>query len=203
VEDDRPRSLKNAGVRERRLALLAGAHVAPLVAFAADIRARRGVEVPHFDPLDGGINATILFLMEKPGPMTDASGKGRAGSGFISRNNDDPTAEATFHFMNSAGIPRCETLIWNVIPWWDGHIRFTAADRAGALSELSGLVSLLPRLQTVVLVGRTAGKARVHLPGLRVLDSPHPSPKVRSTNRALWDSIPERWREARSLAPGS
>jgi hypothetical protein len=42
-----------------------------------------------------------------------------AGSGFISRDNDDPTAEATFHFMERAGIPRRDALIWNhpVVGW--------------------------------------------------------------------------------------
>jgi hypothetical protein len=43
-----------------------------------------------------------LFLFEKLGPMTAEAG----GSGFISRNNDDPTAEATFRFMEQAKIPR-------------------------------------------------------------------------------------------------
>jgi hypothetical protein len=55
------------------------------------------VEVPEFDPLDGGVEAQVLFLFEKPGPMTaELGGSKRSGSGFISRNNDDPTAEATF-----------------------------------------------------------------------------------------------------------
>jgi hypothetical protein len=49
--------------------------------------------VPDFDPLDGGVNAQVLFLLEKPGPMAAEDGK-RAGSGFISRDNDDGTAEA-------------------------------------------------------------------------------------------------------------
>jgi hypothetical protein len=44
----------------------------------------------------------------------------RSGSGFISRNNDDPTAEATMGFMEKAGIPHTLTVSWNVIPWWNG-----------------------------------------------------------------------------------
>jgi len=35
----------------------------------------------------------------------------RTGSGFISRNNDDATAEATFRFMEQSGIPRKLTVI--------------------------------------------------------------------------------------------
>lgn len=116
ADDDAPRSMRDAGVRERRKRMLNLPHIAPLTAYAAKLRARASVEVPDFDPLDGGKNAQVLFLFEKPGPMTAANGK-RIGSGFISRNNDDATAEATFNFMKQAHIPRTRTVIWNVIPW--------------------------------------------------------------------------------------
>ena len=43
--------------------------------------------IPHFDPLDGGSNAQVLFLMEAPGPKASASG-------FVSRNNPDETVLA-------------------------------------------------------------------------------------------------------------
>ena len=89
---------------------------------AEKLRERRSVEVPEFDPLDGGVDARVLFLLEKPGPMTSGvdGTKQRTGSGFISRNNDDPTAEAIFNFMQQAGISRKMTISWNVIPWWNG-----------------------------------------------------------------------------------
>lgn len=195
-EHDKARSLRDPEERDRRRSLLSEPHVAPLTEFVDDLRRRLPGAVPDFDPLDGGVNATILFLFEQPGPMTDASRKGRSGSEFISRNNDDATAAATFNFMITAAVPHRHSLIWNVIPWWDGHIRFTGADRTVALGELNRLIALLPQLHTVVLVGRTAAKARPHLRDLRVLEGPHPSPKVRNTNRALWDSIPDIWRRA-------
>lgn len=69
--------------------------------------------------MDGGIAARVLFLFEKPGPMTALVGR-REGSGFISRDNDDPTAEAIWQFMREAEIPREEAVLWNVIPWWNG-----------------------------------------------------------------------------------
>ena len=37
--------------------------------------------------------------------------KRRSGSGFISRDNDDPTAEVIYNFMQQAGIPRRQTII--------------------------------------------------------------------------------------------
>src|SRR5215472_17455807 len=87
--DDYPRSMRDAAVREPRSAMLSESDMRPLTAHALKLRKSGQGQVPDFDPLDGGINARILFLFEKPGPMTS---DGR-GSGFISRNNDDPTAE--------------------------------------------------------------------------------------------------------------
>src|SRR5216684_534625 len=101
VDDDAPRSMRNAGVRKRRKLMLDLPHIARLTAYAAKLRERGSVEVPEFDPLDGGVDARVLFLFEKPGPMTAELGR-RTGSGFISRNNDDATAEATFYFMQQA-----------------------------------------------------------------------------------------------------
>jgi hypothetical protein len=85
-QDDRPRAMREAEVRERRRAMLHEPHIEPLTLYAARLR-EHGFDVPEFDPLDGGINAQVLFLFEKPGPMTASEG----GSGFISRNNDDPS----------------------------------------------------------------------------------------------------------------
>jgi hypothetical protein len=112
-----------------RKGLLNLPHIAPLSHFAATLRAQDRGEVPEFDPLDGGVDAKALFLFEKPGPMTDATKTGkRSGSGVISRDNDDPTAEATFRFMQDAGIPRKLTITWNVIPWWNGTRRISGAE---------------------------------------------------------------------------
>lgn len=85
--------------------MLSEARMVPLKKFVADLRRRHlGKAVPNFDPLDGGVNARILFLFEKPGPMTEAGRVGRAGSGFISRNNDDPTAASTWRFMKKGEL---------------------------------------------------------------------------------------------------
>ena len=67
-------------------------HMIPLVAFVDRLRKRYSdAYVPHFDQNDGGIEAEILLLFEKPGPMTDPK---RGGSGLISQDNNDPTARA-------------------------------------------------------------------------------------------------------------
>src|ERR1700682_1396185 len=130
IDDDSPRSMRDVGVRQRRRAMLSLPHVAPLTAYAAKLRLRDSVEVPEFDPLDGGIDALVLFLAEKPGPMTADGSKfgARSGAGFISRDNDDPSAEATIDFMHKAGIPRKLTVAWNVIPWWNATRKVTGAE---------------------------------------------------------------------------
>ena len=189
-----PDALRGPASRQQRRALLALPHMAPLAAYAARLR-RPSVDVPDFDPLDGGTGARVLFLLEKPGPQA-ASSRDRGDTGFISRDNAGETPKALRRFMLDAGLPRRDTVIWNVIPWWNGSIAVTAAERAAGLLELPHALALLPRLHTAVLVGRTAARARPVLGGLRVLESAHPSPQVRAGNRALWDAIPEIWRQA-------
>lgn len=187
--DDRPRSMRDPAVRARRREMLALPHVAPLVAYAAKLRDRG--QVPDFDPLDGGIYARALFLLEKPGPMTDEE----TGSGFISRNNDDLTADATFAFMRQAQIPRDLTAIWNVVPWWNGTRNVTGAELRDGSRCVRELTALLPALKVVVMVGRKAGRAEPYLTGtgLTLLTSAHPSPVVRAAYRDRWDAIRSEW----------
>ncbi len=202
--DDAPRSMRDAGVRERRKAMLSLLHVAPLTAFAAKLRERGSVEVPEFDPLDGGIDARALFLFEKPGPMTSERGR-RTGSGFISRNNDDATAEATFNFMQQAGIPRKTTVIWNVIPWWNGTVTLTGDELVDGVACVVDLISRLPRLGAVVMVGRKAAEALPFLKttGLALFTSDHPSPRVRARWPDRWKAIPSAWASAWAKVRGS
>jgi len=195
--------MRDAGVRERREAMLNRPNVAPLTAYAAKLRRdRTSVEVPNFDPLDGGVNARVLFLFEKPGPMTAASGK-RTGSGFISRNNDDATAEATINFMQQASIPRELTVIWNVIPWWNGTRKVRAEESRAGVEAVRDLIDLLRNLRAVVMVGRKANRVRRCLesffPHLELFSSDHPSPIVKARWPDKWSHIPSEWAKVRPL----
>jgi len=174
--------------------------MAPLVDFVAKLRRTHpDREFPEFDPRDGGTNADILFLFEKPGPMTSARGK---GSGFISRDNDDRTAEHTFDFVKKAKLPRNRTIIWNVIPGWNGTRRITAAEhKAGVDSLVDDLIPLLPKLRTIVLVGKKAERARKYLneTRFRIFTSAHPSPVVRASQPNIWCAIPSIWAQAGTI----
>jgi hypothetical protein len=126
--------------------------------------------------------------------MTSAAGK---GSGFISRNNDDPTAEATFDFMKQADLPRNRTVIWNVVPGWNKTRKITATELSEGVAALKGLLSLIPKLRTIILVGQKARRAKPLLEGegFRILVSAHPS-LVRASQPDVWSKIPSVWAQA-------
>ncbi|WP_242560012.1 MULTISPECIES: uracil-DNA glycosylase [Pandoraea] len=177
-------------------------HIRPLTEYVSTLRTKYvGWEFPDFDPMDGGTDANLLFLFEKPGPMTSPQHK-RKGSGFISRDNNDPTAEATFLFMQDAGIDRKRTVLWNTIPGWNGKREIAAGETGAGIEELTNLLSLLPRVNTVVLVGNKAQRAEslIRQAGLRTIKSAHPGPLVKGPNRAMWDQIPRQWAQALSGA---
>ena len=131
--------------------------------------------VPYFDPWDGGVEATTLFLLEAPGPKA-------VHSGFVSRNNPDETAKNFFELNIEAGIDRKRTVIWNAVPWYIGDGRkiraATPKDLADGLRPLPRLLALLPKLREIVLVGRKAEKAAAQLDrnSYAVFTCPHPSP---------------------------
>jgi len=191
-----PRSLRDPDAIAKRRSLLSERHVLNLATYVEELRALGRGEVPDFDPLDGGDEARVLFLFEKPGPMTSSKrGQERTGSGFISRDNDDPTAEATFLFMQKAWLDRRLTAVWNIVPWWNGTRAIRADELRAGLNALDDLLKLLTSLRVVVLVGRKAGRAHSHLQrmGLPVLQSAHPSPIVRASRPKSWQSIPYQW----------
>lgn len=194
----RPRALRDPAEVARRRAMLRAPHMAPVAAYAAALRAP-GRFVPDLDPANGGTGAVLLLLLEKPGPGTAPD---RGGSGFVSLDNDDPTAEAGWRFARAAGIDPAGIAVWNTCPWWNGTIRFTAAERRAGLAVLPAFLAAMPRLRAAVCVGRQAERAAPMLEGrgLAVLASAHPSPQVRAAARERWDAIPAVWRAAWAAA---
>ncbi len=189
-------NLADPATRADRRALLAAPHAAPLAAYVEALRGATAHYVPDIDPLDGGIAARLVFILEKPGPRVVPP----AGSGFVSRDTDDPTARAIETFMREAGIPREATLLWNTCPWWTGSIATPAAEfRAGALT-LPALLALLPQLAAAVLVGNAAARyAAPMLPaGLPRYSTVHPGGQARAgpASAERWRLIPGIWRRA-------
>jgi uracil-DNA glycosylase len=174
-----PRTHRDPREIERKLQLLDAPHIAPLSDFVRRLRAERGEAVPWFDPTDAGTEARILMLFENPGRRADAA----QGSGFISPDNDDKSAENMWHFLRDAGIERpCDVVSWNIVPWYLGDERkigdVGARDIEEARPALLELLGLLPDLRVVILFGRKAqaGWRQAKPPvGHHVLEAPHPS----------------------------
>lgn len=174
-------------------------HVAPLLRYAAALRARHG-EVPDVDPADGGTEARLLILLETPGPRI-----GRTG--IVSADNPSGTGRNLRRFLGGAGIPRCERVIWNAVPWVihaGGPNRAPrAAEVREGLAELPDFLALLPRLRVAVLAGRVAGMAAEMVatarPGVAILPMPHPSPTYVCTSPDVAQRIEAALVEAAAL----
>ena len=181
-----------------RHALLDQPHMRALAAYAQRLRDQGRGAVPDFDPLDGGGGARLLLVLEKPGPGAVLPG----GSGFVSRDNPDPTARTCRAALD--GIPRAGVVIWNAVPWWNGTMAVRAGERRDGLAELPGLLALLPGLRAAILAGRAAqGAAGVlAVAGVPVFRSVHPSPQARAgpASAAGWRCIPEVWAAAWAVA---
>ncbi len=197
-------ALRDAYEQQRRRALLQAGHIAPITGYVKNLRALLGYgqQIPFFDPQDGGTNANLLFLLEAPGPKAVASG-------FVSRDNPDPTARNMTQLLTESGVPRRETVSWNIVPWYvggDGHIRpVNQKDINAGIASLKFLRPLLPNIRVVVLVGRKAQKARLAIEEIfqtPVLACPHPSQRVLNVWPKKREEIKSVFREAVRLSLG-
>lgn len=211
-EIDEARSLRNPGVREARLKMLGCRHVASLTRYVEELRPEVeqlrleldiGELVPYFDPLDGGIDAKCLFIIEAPGI-------GPVKSGYISRNNDDDTAENFFNLNSEddVDLDRTLTASWNLVPWYLGDGKRiwhpNTSEKAAGLAHLQRLLSgPMRNVEVVVLSGKPAREQAVAIkkqfPGLAVLEMPHPSRTNLNTHRGFRDEIRNTLREVKYL----
>lgn len=180
-------TLADPGVLAARRARLGEPHIAPLTAFAARLRESETLgerlDLPNFDPESGGVHSEILLLLESPGPKV-------THTDFVSLDNPDRTAENLSCLLKLAGIGRRRCLVWNILPWQlsaGGVVTPTAAQVKAATPATLELLTLLPALRVVVLVG---GKAQggwkfvsPELPRpLPTVNCPHPSPRYFATD---------------------
>jgi len=185
MHEDKPKTLGNPQFLSQRLEKIWMPNIAPLTEFVLDLRESIGAKatIPFFDPLDAGLDANVLFLLEAPGPKA-------VNSGFVSRNNPDETAKNIFLLMEEAHIQRTKSILWNIVPWYIGsekRIRPANSDdiKKGSV-HLEKLLNLLPKLQAIVLLGKKAQKAEERIlamfPDLVVFNCPHPSPMYVNRN---------------------
>ena len=141
-------------------------------------------QVPDFDPNNGNESAKYLFLLEAPGPRAVVSGK-------ISFDNQDPTAANFREQLSEAGVARADIVIWNIVPWYIGNPDSAVIRAAGqqdineGITYLKQLLSCLPQLKCIVLVGGAAKRAHLHLSSTttaRLVCCHHPSARVMNVN---------------------
>ncbi|MFJ8112503.1 uracil-DNA glycosylase [Streptomyces sp. NPDC096132] len=208
-----PRALRDPVTLSTRLeAVPTEPRTRPLNEWVEKLRERLGdgESVPWFDPASGGVEARSLFLLEAPGQKSvgEEAGLRRTGSGIISVDNDDQTAQNCWTLRSEAGLPYRESLHWNIVPWYLG-----SADRIAAPGQteiqraapfLHEVISLLPALEVVVPMGRKAQagwaayQAR-YAPQVHTLPTWHPSPRVFASRPAARDEILEVLRRAAKL----
>ncbi|MCF6292223.1 MAG: uracil-DNA glycosylase [Robiginitomaculum sp.] len=163
--------------KDYKINMLHKPHIVSLTRFVDELKKELGSEVgmPYFDPLDGGINAKLLWVLETPGPKA-------VGTNFISRDNPDPTARNTLKILADAGIKREDTVLWNVVPWnlsseeKNQNPKITEIRRG--IPYLLRLIQLLSNLKAVILCGNPAKRAAQNIrmsTSLRVFETYHPA----------------------------
>ncbi|MES4825902.1 uracil-DNA glycosylase [Streptomyces anthocyanicus] len=208
-----PRALRDPEALQARLeAVRSVPAVRPLNDWVETLRGRLGdsESVPWFDPASGGVEARSLFLLEAPGQksMGAEAALRRTGSGIISINNDDPTAQNCWTLRDEAGLPYELSVHWNVVPWYLGTAdRITAPGRTEiqrAAPFLHEVISMLPALELVVLMGRKAQAGwaayqEQYAPKVHTLATWHPSPRVFASRPAARQEILDTLRQAADL----
>jgi uracil-DNA glycosylase len=172
-------------------------HVRPLMDVVRDLR-DRGLVVPNVDPNDGGVDARILVLLETPGPRAVVSG-------FVSRDNPDPSAKNIGKVLDAAAFARSDVLLWNVVPYCMStqtqNRNATAAHIREAIPAGQAFIDCLPKLVAVVFCGRSAQRAQksLRLPaGVLALCTFHPGAKAFNNPRCR-TNINETFQVARHL----
>lgn len=194
---DAPRTNREPAEVERKLSLLHQPHIAPLTTFVDRLRdLKPEAAIPYFDPTEAGAAAPILLLLEAPERRSALE----RGSGFVSSDNNDQTAENMWLLLREAGVDRArDVATWNVVPWYIGDETKIRPTRSSDLDEAreakTQLLGMLPNLRVAVLLGRPAAKAWGRL-GLDIdaIGAPHPSPLNLNTR-------PERREEVRQALP--
>jgi uracil-DNA glycosylase len=206
---DQPRLFRDPNEVERREAEIFSKNVALLNYWVRELKIRLGPEaiIPWFDPQDGGCEAQILWLLEAPGGKATRE---RGGSGFVSCNNNDGTAQNTWETREEAGVSRKLVVHWNVIPYYLGSSTKIRAhdpnDIAAVGPLLHELLNLLPRLQVVILGGVAASKVwQGFTPNntkITIIECPHPSPTNINTRPGNRELVVKAWQDALKYVEG-
>ena len=162
-------------------------HIAPINEYIDSIREPKWL--PYVAPMHGGIDARILTLLRDPGPRTQDV----VGSGFLSIENDDPTAEQQGDLLAAVGLTARDVLPWNAYPWYINRVP-KAVELELGIDPILELIRLATNLEVVLLQGGSARDSWRRLQkraprlvrdrGLTVIETYHPG------RQALWHKDP-------------
>lgn len=186
----KPRTLATEGEIKSRMRLLRSETPSEdLHDWSQRLAAKRGALVPFIDPGDAGTKARVVILVDGPGPSTAAGT--RPGSGFVSVDNDNRTAENFWTHRKKAGLDHTMTLQWNVVPWYVGvegqsPRRPNLRELKDGCAAFEEMLRMLPDLRAVVTCGKVAHEGWTrnlsHLDArLEVIQTVHPSPLSMNT----------------------
>ena len=187
-----PRGLSSPLARQRRKRHIRDPHIAPISHLIDTIaEAENAPGLPYNDPLFGGVNAQILFILKSP--QADAN-PALFGTRFLSIDNDDEGAENMFHALADNNIDRSQCLAWNICPFPTSKNTPNDDEIGRATPYTRQLIAMLPNLKVVVLLGGPArqGWSQALLGGRRDVSvirgaSPSPPGIHRTTNRASFE----------------
>jgi hypothetical protein len=130
-------------------------HVEPLNRLIDELGdAEPDARPPYVAPMYRGVQARVLAILRDPGPRAG----GVRGSGFLSIENDDQTAERQMQFFAEAGLDPAEVIPWNAYPWYINAAP-TKAQLARGVEPLHRVVELMTELRVVLLAGKDAQAA--------------------------------------------
>ncbi|MEQ3553916.1 uracil-DNA glycosylase [Pseudonocardia nematodicida] len=144
--------MSDARYRERQWRDRYAPHVAPINQLVDELGTRdEAGHPPYVAPMYRGVHARGLVILRDPGPKAG----GDKGSGFLSVENDDQTAQRQDEFFRGAGIDPVDVVPWNAYPWYIN--RKPSRDQLIQGTEpLRRLIELMPELCVVILEGNDA-----------------------------------------------
>src|SRR5258708_34154928 len=147
-----PRRMADHRFRSQQWQQRRAAHIARINRLVDRLRRTPGRRaVPYVAPMYGGVNARLLSLLRDPGPKTQSKG----GSGFLSMENDDMTAETISRLFAAVGIDPKDIVPWNIYPWYINRAPNARELKAGIV-PLKRIIDLMSKLRVVMLHGGSA-----------------------------------------------
>lgn len=134
-------------------------HIGPVNDLVRELRAERpDLSMPFIAPHYDATSARVLSLLSNPGPKAD----GQFGSGFLSVENDDSTAERLGALYSTVGLGHAHVLPWNAFPWFV-HDQYPNGlplhQIASCQDALRRLLQAAPRIRSIVAHGGDAHRA--------------------------------------------